>query len=84
MSLRTELIILSILIILLLVIAPNYIEHKYIWIPSKKLSPHFVVTDMVQCKANICNAVLTMDDIAILIPYDSTKVHVGDTLYLVK
>lgn len=52
--------------------------------PVKLNSPHFVVTDMVQCKANICNAVLTMDDIAILIPYDSTKVHVGDTLYLVK
>lgn len=84
MSLRTELIILSILIILLLVIAPNYIEHKYIWIPSKKRSPHFVVTEMVQCKANICNAVLTMDDIAILVPYDSTKVHVGDTLYITK
>ena len=84
MSLRTELIILSILIILLFVIAHNYIEHKYIWIPSKKRSPHFVVTDMVQCKGNICNAVLTMDDIAILIPYYSTKVHIGDTLYLVK
>ena len=84
MSLRTELIILSILIILLVVIAPNYIEHKYIWIPSKKRSPQFVVTEMVQCKANICNAVLTMDDIAILVPYDSTKVHVGDTLYITK
>ena len=84
MSLRTELIILSILIILLLVIAPNYIEHKYIWIPSKKRSPQFVVTEMVQCKAGICNAVLEMDDIAILVPYDSTKVHIGDTLYITK
>lgn len=84
MSLRTELIILSILIILLVVIAPNYIEHKYIWIPSKKRSPQFVVTEMVQCKANICNAVLEMDDIAILVPYDSTKVHIGDTLYITK
>ena len=77
-------IILNILVILVLVIAPNYIERRYIWIPSKKRSPHFVVTEMVQCKGNICNAVLEMDDIAILVPYDSTKVHVGDTLYLVK
>jgi hypothetical protein len=49
-----------------------------------KSEPHFVVTEMVQCKGNICNAVLEMDDIAILIPYDSTNVHVGDTIYLVK
>ena len=79
-----KIIILSMLVILVLVIAPNYIERRYIWIPSKKRSPHFVVTEMVQCKGNICNAVLEMDDIAILVPYDSTKVHVGDTLYLVK
>lgn len=51
---------------------------------DKRNSPHFVVIDMVQCKAGICNAVLTMDDIAILVPYDSTKVHVGDTLYITK
>ena len=47
-----------------------------------KSEPHFVVTEMVQCKGNICNAVLEMDDIAILVPYDSTTIHVGDTLYL--
>jgi len=51
---------------------------------DKQSSPYFVVTDMVQCKGNICNAVLTMDDIAILVPYDSSTVHVGDKLYLVK
>jgi len=51
---------------------------------EKKSSHKFAVTDMVQCKGNICNAVLEMDDIAILLPYDSTKVHVGDTLYLTK
>ena len=79
-----KIIILSILVILVLVIASNYIERRYIWIPSKKCSPHFVVTEMVQCKGNICNAVLEMDDIAILVPYDSTKVHVGDTLYITK
>ena len=44
----------------------------------------FVVTDMVQCRGNICNAVLQMDDIAILLPYDSTKVHKGDILYITK
>ncbi len=49
-----------------------------------KAMPHFVVTNMVQCKATICNAVLEMDDIAILVPYDSNNVHVGDTLYLTK
>ena len=51
---------------------------------SKCNNPYFVVTEMVQCKAHICNAVLDMDDIAILIPFDSTKVHVGDKIYLVK
>ena len=51
---------------------------------EQKSSPKFVVTDMVQCKGNICNAVLEMDDIVILLPYDSTKVHVGDRLYLTK
>ena len=84
MSIRNQVILLIICIVLFGVIVPNYIEHKYIWIPSKHNSPHFVVTDMVQCKANICNAVLTMDNIAILVPYDSTKVHVGDTLYITK
>lgn len=46
--------------------------------------PYFVVTQMVQCRGSICNAVLEMDDIAILVPYDSNNVHVGDTLYLTK
>ena len=50
----------------------------------KYSNPYFVVKEMVQCKGTICNAVLTMDDIAILVPYDSTKVHVGDTLYITK
>ena len=56
----------------------------WVYDPVKRNSPHFVVTEMVQCKGNICNAVLTMDDIAILVPYDSTKVHIGDTLYITK
>jgi len=47
-------------------------------------SPHFTVTELVQCRGHICNAVLDMDDIAILVPFDSTKVHVGDKIYLVK
>lgn len=84
MSLQNQLILLTIIILALLVVSTFFIERKYYWIPSKHNSPHFVVTDMVQCKANICNAVLTMDDIAILVPYDSTKVHVGDTLYITK
>ena len=51
---------------------------------SKESEPYFVVSEMVQCKAGICNVVLEMDDIAILVPYDSTKVHIGDTLYITK
>lgn len=50
----------------------------------KNNSPYFTVTEMVQCKGTICNAVLDMDDIAILVPFDSNKVHVGDKIYLVK
>ncbi len=49
-----------------------------------KRMPRFVVTEMVQCKGTICNAVLEMDNIAILVPYDSNDVHVGDTIYLSK
>lgn len=49
-----------------------------------KRMPRFVVTEMVQCKGTICNAVLEMDDITILVPYDSNDVHVGDTIYLSK
>ena len=57
-----------------------------VWIARSNVErkPYFVVTEMVQCKAHICNAVLEMDDIAIMIPYDSTKIHVGDKLYLIK
>ena len=56
------------------------------WIARSNVEskPYFNVTEMVQCRGTICNAVLEMDDIAILIPFDSTKVHVGDKIYLVK
>lgn len=47
-------------------------------------NPTFTVTDMVQCNGNNCNAVLEMGDIAILVPFDSTKVHKGDIMYLKK
>ena len=56
----------------------------YVMRDNIEKKPFFTVTELVQCRGNICNAVLDMDDIAILIPYDSTKVHVGDKIYLVK
>jgi len=51
---------------------------------EKKSSHYFVVKEFVQCQGHICNAVLDMNDIAILLPYDTNKVKIGDKLYLKK